>query len=156
MGKAIVFNFMVALVLSAAARAGAQAPATPAAKAVSPADQACNASQIDQTNAYMNCLQQAQTKLDAALTSLMAQIPTSAKVKSDVLNPDVAADAAQFWKKNFAGLAAAFRTYRDTDCKDRGIAEAGYGMGGTQVLLARQINQTSREINRMKKRYGLN
>jgi uncharacterized protein YecT (DUF1311 family) len=135
-------------------QAASSAPTVPTASAA-PADQACDANKLS-TNDYETCLQQAEAKFDKDLTALMASIPQSAKVKTDIVGPDVAASARALWRKNFVALAAAFRAYRDKDCEDASIAEMGYGNGGLQWRLACQINETSRQIDMLKKRYGLN
>lgn len=137
--------------LAAAPDARSQAPA---AAAVSPADQACDPQKLG-TNDYETCLQQAESKIDAALTALIKAIPSSATVKNEVLGPDVAASAKARWQKNFASLAAAFRADRDADCDDDSIVSMGYGNGGLQARLACLINRTSREIDKLKARYGL-
>jgi len=129
----------------------APAPSAP----VAPADQACDANKLS-TNAYEDCLQQAETKFDSQLTALLKSIPASATVKNNVLAPDVAASAKQLWQKNFAAMAPAFRAYRDADCEDDSVVAVGYGNGGLQWRLACQINETSHEIDKLKKRYSLN
>jgi ribonuclease D len=147
-----IVSLLVILVL--ATDAHSQAPA-PAAAAVSPADQACDAQKLS-TNDYETCLQQAETKVDNALSALIKSVPSSAKVKNDVLASDVAANAKARWQKNFAALAAAFRAYRNADCDDDSIVTMGYGNGGLQARLACEINETSHEIDNLKARYGLN
>jgi len=120
-----------------------------------PADKLCNAKLIDNTNKYIDCLVQTQAKLDADLDGVVAQIPNSAKVKDEILGKDVAPSARRRWRKNFAGLIPAFRAYRYKNCDDYSIAAIGYGMGGLQWRLACIINATSRQIDELKKRYGL-
>jgi hypothetical protein len=152
-----VFSGLVVLLAISAAATGAQsqtAASAAAPAAVSPADQACDAQKLS-TNDYDTCLQQAETKTDNALTALIKSIPTSAKVKTDVLGPEVAASAKSLWRKNFAALAPAFRADRNADCEDDSIAALGYGNGGLQARLACEINQTSAEIDKLKARYGL-
>lgn len=145
-----VFAGFVSLLAIAVLATGAhsQAPA-------SPADQACDAQKLS-TNDYETCLQQAAKKTDDALSTLIKAIPSSAKVKNEVLGKDVAASAKARWQKNFASLAAAFRADRDADCDDDSIVAMGYGNGGLQARLACEINQTSHEIDKLKARYGLN
>lgn len=120
-----------------------------------PADRVCNADAIGQTNEYIDCLIRAQSKFDAELDALIAQIPNSSKVKNDVLGKDVVPDARRRWRKNFAALAPAFRAYRYKNCEDEAITAVGYGMGGLQMRLACIINATSRQIDVLKKRYDL-
>jgi hypothetical protein len=125
------------------------------AAATTPADQACDAQKLS-TNDYEDCLQKAETAIDSQLSALIASIPGSAKVKSDIVGPDVAASAVKRWQTNFATLAPTFRAARNADCDDDSIAQMGYGNGGLQWRLACEINETSREIDKLKKRYGLN
>jgi hypothetical protein len=127
---------------------------TPVQAAASPADQTCDAQKLS-TNDYETCLQQAETKVDNALSALIKSIPSSAKVKSDVLGPDVAPSAKARWQKNFGVLAAVFRADRNADCNDDSIVTMGYGNGGLQARLACEIDETSREIDKLKARYGL-
>ena len=148
------FAVCVSLVAVAAALTAAHGQ-TPATSATSPADQACDAQKLS-TNDYEDCLQKAETAIDGQLSALIASIPNSAKVKSDVVGPDVAASAVKRWQTNFATLAPTFRASRNADCDDGSIVEMGSGNGGLQWRLACEINQTSREIAKLKKRYGLN
>jgi hypothetical protein len=141
-------------ILVLAMDAHSQAP-VPVAAAVSPADQACDAQKLS-TNDYETCLQQVETKIDNTLSALIKSIPSSAKVKNEVLGSDVAASAKARWQKNFAALAAAFRADRNADCNDDSIVAMGYGNGGLQARLACEINETSHEIDKLKARYGLN
>jgi len=140
--------FVVAAALTAAHGQSSTAATTPA-------DQACDAQKLS-TNDYEDCLQKAETAIDTQLSALIASIPSSAKVKSDIVGPDVAASAVKRWQTNFATLAPTFRAARNADCDDGSIAAMGYGNGGLQWRLACEINQTSREIAKLKKRYGLN
>lgn len=148
------FAAFVSLLAIAAAFTAAHGQTT-AALPTSPADQACDAQKLS-TNDYEDCLQKAQTAIDKQLSSLIASIPTSAKVKTDILGPDVAASARKRWQTNFATLAPTFRAARKADCDDDSIAQMGYGNGGLQWRLACEINETSHEIDKLKKRYGLN
>jgi hypothetical protein len=76
-------------------------------------------------------------------------------VKSDITGPGVAASAVKRWQTNFATLAPTFRAARNADCDDDSIAQMGYGNGGLQWRLGCEINETSHEIDKLKKRYGL-
>ena len=109
----------------------------------------------DNTNKYVACLQQTLAKYDGGLTAVLKRIPTSEGVKNNALADGVAPSGTRLWRTNFAALGPAFRAYRDKDCADLGIAAAGYGMGGMEERLACQINETSREIDRLKDRYDL-
>ena len=151
MGK--TFAAFVSLLAIATALTGARSQT--AAGPATPADQACDAQKLS-TNDYEDCLQKAETAIDNQLSALIASIPASAKVKSDILGPDVAASARTRWQTNFATLAPTFRAGRNADCDDASIAQMGYGNGGLQWRLACEINQTSHEIDKLKKRYGLN
>jgi uncharacterized protein YecT (DUF1311 family) len=121
----------------------------------SPAQQACETAMHDNTNKYVACLQQTLAKYDASLAALMKQIPPSDGAKANAHAPGVAPSGKKLWQTNFAALTSAFRVYRDKDCADDGIAEAGYGMGGMEARLECQINETSRQIQKLKERYGL-
>jgi len=123
--------------------------------ATEPADQVCDAHAIGQTNEYIDCLIKAQSKFNAELDALIAQIPNSSKVKNDALGKDVAPNGRRRWRKNFDALLPAFRAYRYKNCEDEAITAAGYGMGGLQWRLACIINATSRQIDELKKRYDL-
>jgi len=148
------FAVCVSLFAIAAALTAAHGQ-TSATQAATPADQACDPQKLS-TNDYEDCLQKAETAIDTQLSALIASIPSSAKVKSDIVGPDVAASAVKRWQTNFATLAPTFRAARNADCDDGSIAAMGYGNGGLQWRLACEINQTSREIAKLKKRYGLN
>jgi hypothetical protein len=144
------FVSLLAITATAMHSQTAQAQSAPA-----PADQACDAQKL-RTNDYETCLEKAQAAIDKQLTALIASIPASAKVKTDILGAEVTASARKRWQTNFATLASTFRAARKADCDDGSIAEMGYGNGGLQWRLACEINETSREIDKLKKRYGLN
>jgi uncharacterized protein YecT (DUF1311 family) len=124
-----------------------------AESAKEPAEQLCDADRIGNTNAYIKCLQQAQKQVDKDLDDLVARIPRTAKARDEVLADDVAPVARERWRRNFSVLVPAFRAFRDKDCEDNGIVEAGYGMGGLQSRLVCIINTTAREIDILKQRY---
>jgi hypothetical protein len=148
------FAAFVSLLAIAAAVTAARSQ-TAAAPSPTPADQACDAQKLS-TNDYETCLQKAQTTIDSQLSALIASIPASAKVKTDIIGPDVDPSARKRWQTNFATLAPTFRAARNADCDDDSIVQMGYGNGGLQWRLACEINETSREIAKLKKRYGLN
>jgi hypothetical protein len=153
MRKFIVAVAWAFAALAVAAALNAARSQTAAAK--TPADQACDAQTLS-TNDYDTCLQKAETTNDNQLSALIASIPSSAKVKTDILGSDVAASARKRWQTNFGTLAPTFRAARNADCDDDSIAQMGYGNGGLQWRLACDINETSHEIDKLKKRYGLN
>jgi hypothetical protein len=103
--------------------------------AKAPAAQICDAQAKGQINKSIDCLVQAQSKVDAELDALIEQIRNSKKVKDEVLGKDVAPSARQRWRKNLAALVPAFRSYRYKNCEDESITAVGYGMGGLQWRL---------------------
>lgn len=152
MRKALAAFVSLVAIAAAVTTARSQTAAAPPA---TPADHACDTQKLS-TNDYEDCLQKAQTTIDKQLSALIASIPASAKVKTDIVGPGVAASARKRWQTNFITLAPTFRAARNADCDDDSIAQMGYGNGGLQWRLACEINETSHEIEKLKKCYGLN
>jgi Lysozyme inhibitor LprI len=169
MRTAIASVILSVLTIIAAVTAQAQAPAPQTAPSVAPpaqapesdpesstpARRACGDVMYESTNKWVACLEQTLAKLDADLTAVLKRIPTSEGVKYNALDPGVVPSGKKHWQTNFAALGPAFRAYREKDCEDDGIAAFGYGMGGYKERLECQINETSRQIDKLKARYDL-
>ena len=126
---------------------GATLPAA-AAEPPSPSRKLCNPDKIKQTNAWVDCLQEALEKSEANLTALAGKIGTAMQAADMLEEPKRSEN-----RKLFEATQLKWLQLRDDDCKCFAAHQAGLGFGAVQFRLVCLLDETVTREQILKQRY---
>lgn len=142
-GKRILaFAALLLALLISCASSGA------AAEPPSPSHRLCDPQKIRQTNAWVDCLQNALEKSETGLTTLVGRIAAAMQANDMLEKPKRDEN-----RKLFEATQMKWLQLRDDDCKSFAANHAGLGFGAAQFRLVCVLDETISREQTLKHRY---
>jgi uncharacterized protein YecT (DUF1311 family) len=119
-----------------------------AAAEPTPSRRLCDPDKIKQTNAWVDCLQNALDKSEAGLTALVGKIAVAMQANDMLEEPKRDEN-----RKLFEATQMKWLQLRDDDCKSFAANHAGLGFGAAQFRLVCLLDETVSREQTLKRRY---
>ncbi len=119
-----------------------------AAEPPSPSRKLCNPDKIKQTNAWVDCLQEALEKSEAKLAALTGEIGAAMQAADMLEEPKRSEN-----RKLFEATQLKWLQLRDDDCKSFAAHQAGLGFGAVQFRLVCLLDETVTREQILRQRY---
>ncbi len=132
---------LLALLIGCPSSAEAAEPPTPSRRL-------CDLQKIKQTNAWVDCLQNALDKSETGLTALVSKIAAAMQTNDMLEEPKRAEN-----RKLFEATQTKWLQLRDDDCKSFAANHAGLGFGAAQFRLVCLLDETASREQTLKQRY---
>jgi uncharacterized protein YecT (DUF1311 family) len=137
----VLTALLLALLIGGPSPAAAAEPPTPSRKL-------CDPEKIKQTNAWVDCLQQALDKSEAGLGALVSKIVVEMQANDLLDEPERDEN-----RKLFEATQTKWLQLRDDDCKTFAANHAGLGFGAVQFRLVCLLDETVSREQTLKRRY---
>ena len=119
-----------------------------AAEPLSPSRKLCDPDKIKQTNAWVDCLQEAIGKSESSLTALVGKIAVAMQANDTLEEPKRGEN-----RKLFEATQTKWLQLRSDDCKSFAANRAGLGFGAAQFRLVCLLDETVWREQTLKQRY---
>jgi uncharacterized protein YecT (DUF1311 family) len=119
-----------------------------AAEPLTPSRRLCNPDKIKQTNAWVDCLQNAIDKSESELDALVRRISAAMQAANMLEEPRRGEN-----KKLFESTQTKWVSLRNDDCSSFAAHHAGLGFGAAQFRLVCLLDETVGRVQTLKLRY---